>query len=126
MTEAAGDQNPLRTWKEQQRRRRSFARRWKILTLAAAVVVVVAALFWGGGDGFFVQWEVSREIAALEKENALIRVQNAQLRDHIRRLDSDMSYIERIARERYGMALPHERVYRVIIPPAPTAGSAGP
>lgn len=122
MNEAESDQNPLLTWKERQRRRRSFVRRWRILALLVAFTVVVAALFWGGGDGFFIQWEVSKEIAALERENALIRVQNEQLRSHIQRLDSDLAYIERIARERYGMALPKERVYRVVIPPSPTTG----
>lgn len=83
----------------------------------AGLVVALLYLYIGGGDGFYVQWKLSREIDRLERQNSLFRDQNEQLRQQIARLKGDMAYLERIARERYGMARPGERVYRVVPPP---------
>jgi cell division protein FtsB len=90
--------------------------------MLAVIGAVVAYYFVAGPDGFFVQWEVSKEIEELREQSSVIRAQNTELMDHIGRLNGDIAYIERIARERYGMALPNERVYRIIIPPAPKTG----
>lgn len=57
------------------------------------------------------------EIADLRQSNEILTQQNAELRRQIDSLTSNLDYIERVARERYGMAKPGERVYR-IIPPA--------
>lgn len=78
------------------------------------VLLIIVWLFVGGSDGFWAQWRMSRDIDALRRENAELRVQNIRLREQITRLQSDMQYIERIARERYGMAQPGERVYRIV------------
>jgi cell division protein FtsB len=91
--------------------------------LLAGLVVGLLYLYIGGSDGFYVQWRLSREIGRLEHQNALIREQNERMRQHIVRLKSDLSYLERIARERYGMARPGERVYRII--PWPGNGKGG-
>ncbi len=56
--------------------------------------------------------------------NVALLQENTRLRRQIERLKSDLLYIERVARERYGMARPGERVYRVI-PPRSRPESAG-
>ncbi len=91
----------------------------------AVVVVVLVYLFVGGSDGFYAQWEVSREIDELREEIADMRVQIARERELIERLQSDMELIERIARERDGMVLPGEQVYRVVSPSDPQEGQEG-
>ena len=77
-------------------------------------LAILVWLFIGGSDGFWAQWRMSSTIETLRRENAELRVENVRLRDQITRLQSDMEYIERIARERYGMAQPGERVYRLV------------
>lgn len=79
-----------------------------------AVLLILVWLFVGGSDGFWAQWRMSRNIDSLRSENTELRAQNIRLREQITRLQSDMQYIERIARERYGMAQPGERVYRIV------------
>jgi len=53
------------------------------------------------------QHAIEQHIQELEKENAVL----AQERD---RLENDLQYIEKLARERYRMAKPDEKVFRVI------------
>lgn len=55
----------------------------------------------------------TREKRALEREIAQLRDQNARLEEEIVLLQSDMDYVEKLARERYGMVKPGERLFRV-------------
>ena len=87
-------------------------RRWAVATLAATLVL--AWTFLGGSDGFWAQRGMSIEIDRLQQEIALLQAQNTELQIQILRLQDDLAYLERIAREHYGMARPGERVYRVI------------
>ncbi len=41
------------------------------------------------------------------------RQSNARVREHLRRLETDDAYLEKLARERLGWIRPGERVYRV-------------
>jgi len=104
--------NPFTSLWKGFRRLRPRARVIVVLLLVGSVYLYV-----GGDDGFYVQWRFSRQIARYERENAALAGRNAEMREQVARLQSDTTYIERIARERYGMARPGERVYR-IVPPA--------
>jgi len=86
-------------------------RRTALIAVGAALLLY---LFLGGSDGFYAQYRMSREVRSLRNENMRLRMQNERMRAHIVRLQRDMDYIERVARERYGMARPSERVYRVL------------
>jgi len=91
----------------------SRGRRRRRAALAIGALVLLY-LFIGGSDGFYVQWRLRREIAALEQDTLRLKRENELARRQITRLERDMGYVERIARERYGMAHPGERVYRVL------------
>jgi cell division protein FtsB len=56
--------------------------------------------------------ELTRKIDSLENEKKM-------LNEEIKRLKTDKREIERIAREKYGMAKPNEKVYKIV--PADTA-----
>ena len=79
-----------------------------------AVVAVLVWLFVGGSEGLYAQWRMSGELDELRDEIAGLRLENDALREQIERLRTDMEYLERIARESYGMARPGEGVYRVL------------
>ena len=103
------------------RERRARRRR---MAVVAAVLGFLLWAFVGGSDGFYAQWRMSRRIDDLRRSNNRLELTNELMRLQIQRLTDDMDYIERIARERYGMARPDERVYRVL-PTVDAAARAG-
>ncbi len=97
--------------------------RQRALLLATLLTVGLLWVFVGGNEGVWVQRQIAADIAGLKQGNMRLRAENERMRRQIARLQSDLLYIERIARERYGMARPGERVYRVL-PYRPRSGQA--
>lgn len=81
--------------------------------LAAAVVAVVFVLF-SGPDGLVGLYRTHRELAETRGELQRLHKAVDSLTLEIRRLQSDTSYIEKLARERLGMAREKETVYKFI------------
>lgn len=97
-------------WKPKTGRARAFL--WWLIGLCTAVILVL--VFVLSDHGLYQlsllkreQHAIEQHIQELEKENAVL----AQERD---RLENDLQYIEKLARERYRMAKPDEKVFRVI------------
>ncbi len=65
-------------------------------------------------QGLLRLWRLQREQEHLEAEIALLRERSAELRQARTRLENDMVYIERLAREKYRMVKKGEKVFRVI------------
>lgn len=99
------------------------------MKLGRVVVVVVAATsayyaVFGGEYGMFTVWRLERERDAEAEALAAVEAENEALRRYVEQLESDPATIERIARERFGMIRPGERLYRFA--DAPTdRGDAG-
>jgi len=77
-----------------------------------------------GSRGWLDLRRMRREQASLEQEAVRLQAANARQREHLRRLDGDDAYAERVVREKLGWAKPGELVYRVRGPvagPAPCA-----
>ena len=85
---------------------------WGLLALC-----LVCYIFVGGDYGLYRIIHQAREKKALQKEMDAIKTQNAQLKVEIALLETDMEYIEKIARERYGMVKKGERLYRILPKP---------
>jgi cell division protein FtsL len=66
-----------------------------------------------GKRGFIQQYRVRQERKRLEQELESLKAEKKKLEEEIDRLD-DPEYIEKIAREEYGMAKKNEEVYRVV------------
>jgi cell division protein FtsB len=92
-------------------------------TLAACVVAlilfVVAAVF--GDHGLIHLLRMRGEQQGLEHLAFDLQQRNEQLRQQIRRLQSDDGYIEKLARERLGLVRKDEVIYRVTAPAATAA-----
>lgn len=89
---------------------------WKYKAVVAAGVVALAlcavsAVFGSGG---VVDLRRLQEEQVQEEASAFgLAQRNAQLRDHLQRLESDDAYLEKVVRERLGWIKPGEVVYRV-------------
>ena len=94
-------------------------------TFAACVVALilfVVAAIWGD-HGLIHLLRMRGEQQELEHVAFGQQQRNEQLRQHIRRLQSDDWYIEKRARERLGLVKKDEVIYRVPAPPAPPAAA---
>jgi len=64
--------------------------------------------------GLIKLFDLKKQKENLEQEIAFLNQQESNLRNTIYQLQHDQEHIEKIARERYMMALPGEKVYRII------------
>ena len=78
------------------------------------LVAVLLIIFVFGDHGLL-------QLHKLKKEKAKIQIHISQLRENRKilmvekdRLENDLNYIEKIAREKYRMAKPGEKVFKVI------------
>jgi cell division protein FtsB len=88
------------------------SRRWKPL-LFVALAVVGAYLFLSGEDGFVRVRAKKEELVQLRQRVVTLETQNDSLRHRLWQLDNDVDYIEKVAREEFGMVRPGESVYRL-------------
>jgi cell division protein FtsB len=89
---------------------------WKYKAVVAGGVVVLALCAVSAvlGSGGVVDLRRLQEEQAQEEASAFVLAQhNAQLREHLQRLESDDAYLEKIVRERLGWIKPGEVVYRI-------------
>ena len=83
------------------------------------VFAIVLVIGYGGikfGQGLYHVWRLSSRLAEEERmlDDALVRI--SELEREIDRLTNDLHYIEKIAREEYGMIKDGEEVYRISNP----------
>lgn len=79
-----------------------------------AFLIVAAAFvyfFFTGKDGLIGIYGLHRKTEAMQEEMRQLDREIDSLRTEIERLQSDTAYIEKIAREKLGMARENERVY---------------
>jgi cell division protein FtsL len=82
-----------------------------IVWLAALALIAGASFFLFGKQGIVYPWS---ELRRKNEEIAAKTRQIDSLRREIDLLSNDTAYIERIAREKLGMARPNENVYKFI------------
>ena len=88
--------------------RRSFK-----LLLLLVIVGGGLYLFVAGESGYLRLRAQRAELDLRERQAAALKVENDSLKTAIRLLESDLDYLEKVAREEYGMMKPGERVFRI-------------
>ncbi len=84
---------------------------WLFLAIGVLLAAAGSIFFFFGKQGIaYLYVQRKQDRAAIESDRRIID----SLRHEIKRLTSDTSYIERIAREKFGMARPNEKVYKFI------------
>ena len=81
--------------------------------LLIAFLLAATYEFVGGDYGFYRIQNQKQQIELLKTEVRKMRADNETLRRHVTLLENDPATLEKIARERYGMARAGETVYMV-------------
>ena len=85
---------------------------WKLVT-SFLVLGLLLYVFLIGKVGFFQVWDKKKELKEWEEVVANLRTENDSLKQVLSRLESDLEYVEKVAREEYGMIKKGERLYRL-------------
>ena len=71
-------------------------------------------IFFFGDHGIYRLYSVTKEKTKLLEDIDSLRAEHDNLVVEKERLDNDLDYIEKLARERHRMAKPGEKVFRVV------------
>ena len=82
-----------------------------ILFLIAMTLLIV---FVFGDHGLFQLYKLKKERAEIQNHILMLRKNKEVLITEKNRLENDLDYIEKLAREKYRMAKPGEQVFKVI------------
>lgn len=87
--------------------------RWKIPLLVAGVLLGLYFLVTRimGDMGVIKYYRMKSQCTALTREIAKLKQDNARLRKDVSSLKNDSAYLERVARDKLGLARPGEIVY---------------
>lgn len=83
--------------------------RWRLV--GALLVIALAAYIALGESTFWTMGERRDQLADLQAQVAQLQAERDSLKNVLWRLENDMSYVEKVAREEYGMSKKGERVY---------------
>jgi cell division protein FtsB len=87
----------------------------KIILIAAAFIALAALIVMTVGDrGFLDMYRLHREDKARSQQIAAARAEIDSLKAEIERLKNDTAYIERVAREKLGMARKGEKIFKFV------------
>jgi len=95
--------------KKKQIKKTSFIN-YYILTMVLSLFVVVLVF---NDFGLITYFKLQNKHNQLDKELQQLLIQQNDLRSEIIKLQTDQNYIEQIAREKFMMVKPGERIYRV-------------
>ena len=82
-----------------------------ILSLIGLSLVII---FLFGNHGLLELYQLSKKRQTIQEEINILRSQKIALEKEKTKLKNDFQYIEELAREKYRMAKPNERVFKVI------------
>ena len=96
------------------RRQSTDTQRKFIRGVLLLIGVTLLIIFIFGDHGIFQLYKLKRERAEVQAHITLLRKERGQLKSEKARLENDLDYIEKLARERFRMAKPGEKVFKVI------------
>ena len=85
-----------------------------IYGVIALIAFTLTIIFIFGDHGLFQLYKLKKEKNSIQKHISELRKEREILISEKKRLENDLIYIEKLAREKYRMAKPGERVYKVI------------
>ena len=84
-----------------------------LLALFALVIALVLVLFWGNYNAVTL-WQLRQQNKELSRKIEDLKVENQFLSDQIEGLKDNPEVIEKVAREKLGMAGEGETIYRIL------------
>ncbi len=89
-------------------------RRRLVIGAGCVVVLAVGGALLAGDQGVVALYRTWRQMRSLNEELNTSRQTIDSLKIEIQRLKNDTAYIERIAREKYGMARKNEKMFKFV------------
>ncbi len=88
----------------------------KVFWISGAIILLILfQVFVFQDEGIYTLIQLKQEIRDMENHITRLEIEKAQLESERDRLLNDPDYLERIARERFRMAKPGEKVFHVVI-----------
>ena len=78
------------------------------------IAITLSIVFIFGDHGLLQLYKLKKERSEIQKHISKLRENREQLISEKNRLENDLEYIEKLAREKYRMAKPGEKVFKVI------------
>jgi len=92
----------------------------KVAWISSAIILLILfQLFFLRDEGVFSLLKLHREISDMKAHITRLEQEKTELASERDRLLNDPEYLERIARERFRMAKPGEKVFHVVIESKP-------
>lgn len=80
-----------------------------VITSGLFLLGMMALTIWGG-RGLLAMWRMQHDLERMTRDIEIIEQENSRLGREVQRLQTDLGYIEKIAREELGMIRPGEIV----------------
>ena len=80
----------------------------------AIILLIIFQIFVMRDEGLYSLLQLKQEIRDMESHISRLEIEKAELESERDRLLNDPDYLERIARERFRMAKPGEKVFHVV------------
>ena len=96
------------------RRQSTDTQRKFIRGILLLIGITLLIVFIFGDHGIFQLYKLKRERAEVQAHITLLRKERERLKSEKSRLENDLDYIEKMARERFRMAKPGEKVFKVV------------
>lgn len=94
--------------------RRTRPTRRLMIWLGLALLLYAAYSYLGGSYGLIQLWRLQQRRATLDRDIVRLQQQQDSLSQEIQLLQHDSAYIEKVARERYHMGKPGEKIYTIV------------
>ncbi|MFQ5708394.1 MAG: septum formation initiator family protein [bacterium] len=94
-------------------RRKTTAQKWRKRLKWGALLVFVLYFSFGGHYNLYKYWKLKRKKQELQAHIEQLQHEKQELLRKIELLKNDKAYIEKIAREKYKMSKPGEKIYLI-------------
>lgn len=85
---------------------------FKGIVLLICFSLIIIFIF--GDHGILKLFRIKNERKIIQKEISELRIQKGKLKNEKIKIESDLDYIEKIAREKYKMVKPGEKIFKVL------------
>ena len=96
-------------------KKQMFETQKKIVRSSLVLIgIILVFIFIFGDHGLFQLYTLKKEQTNIQKKILQFREERQLLIEEKNRLENDLKYIEKLAREKYRMAKPGEKVFKVL------------
>ena len=92
----------------------SFFRKQFFKSITFLICFSLIIIFVFGDHGLLKLYKIKNERKIIQKKISSLREERENLKNEKNKIENDLSYIEKIAREKYKMVKPGEKIFKVV------------